>query len=62
MLNRPDKKKSHWRGFSEFCVKLILAWILFIVLTETVFAISNPTSISIVDVKAYDAVLEADDL
>jgi len=62
MFNRPDKKKSHWRGFSEFCVKLILAWILFMVLMETVFAISNPTSISIVDVKAYDSVLEADDL
>ena len=62
MFNRPENKKSHWLGFSEFCVKLILAWILFMVLSETVFAISNPTSITIVDVRAYDAVLEADDL
>tara|TARA_R110000782_G_scaffold39370_1_gene91500 strand:- start:151 stop:1242 length:1092 start_codon:yes stop_codon:yes gene_type:complete len=67
MFNPPDKKKSHFRGFPGFCFKLLFALLLLLAAREiglggTVFAISNPTSISIVDVTAYDAVLEADDL
>ena len=62
MLNPPDKKKPHWRGFFTLCIGVVVAWISFIVVYETALGISNPTSITIVDVRAYDSVLEADDL
>ena len=62
MLNPPDKKKPHWRGFFTLCIGVVVAWISFIVGYETALGISNPTSITIVDVRAYDSVLEADDL
>ncbi len=62
MLNPPDKEKSHWRGFITLCIGVIVAWISFMVVYETAFGISNPDSITIEGVKAYDSVLEADDL
>tara|TARA_R110002020_G_scaffold6667_2_gene28244 strand:+ start:58 stop:1140 length:1083 start_codon:yes stop_codon:yes gene_type:complete len=60
-----EKTRSYLQKYGLFGVKLVVAWLVFVFLmanAKPLFAISNPDTIAIENVKAYDAVLEADDL
>ena len=64
-MHDSKKTKSRLHKYGIFGVKLVVAWLVFIFLmanAKPLFAISNPDTIAIETVKAYDAVLEADDL
>ena len=59
-----EKTRSYLQKHGLFGVKLGVAWLVFVFLmanAKPLFAISNPDTIAIENVKAYDAVLEADD-